>query len=242
MKEVMTLKEVAQYLQLAEKSVLRMAQAGKIPAAKIASQWRFLRTLVNDWLASQMELAPAEMTQPARQEPYASLDELLDGELTALSVRAGIKQEVLSQLVEPLERSGRLPKAGPFLNSLVNREQLASTAVGGGVAIPHPRTPVRGLFREPAIVVGICKEGAEFASVDGRPVHVFFLICATSEEEHLRLMAQLSYLLRKPGIVTRLRECASGRAVVEMVVGAQSEEAECCGRSIRGGRIRRPQA
>jgi len=66
MKEVMTLKEVAEYLQLAEKSVLRMAQAGKIPAAKIASQWRFLRALVNDWLASQMELAPAEMTQPGR--------------------------------------------------------------------------------------------------------------------------------------------------------------------------------
>jgi len=143
-----------------------------------------------------------------------------------LSVRAGTKREVLSQLVEPLERSGRLPKAGPFLNSLVNRERLASTAVGGGVALPHPRTPVRGLFREPAIAMGISREGVDFASVDGKPVHVFFLICATSEEEHLRLMAQLSYLIRRPGIVQRLRECTSGKEVVETILDAQSEEAE----------------
>ncbi|MFH0964293.1 MAG: helix-turn-helix domain-containing protein, partial [Planctomycetota bacterium] len=93
--EVMTLREVADYLQLAEKSVLRMAQAGRIPAAKVASQWRFMRSIIKDWLASQMEFLPSAEHAPAHPlaapEALPPLSRLLRSDLMALAVPPGTK-------------------------------------------------------------------------------------------------------------------------------------------------------
>ena len=217
--EVMTLREVADYLQLADKSVLRMAQDGRIPAAKIASQWRFLRTLVNDWLASQMALPPAARRpgNAAPPQPLPSLSDLMQTRLMDITVRQGTKKEVLARLVEPLQRSDFLRDPKPFLNSLVRREMLASTAVAPAVAFPHPRTPIRGLFQQPAIAFGRCPEGTDFNSLDGNPVHLFFLICASSEEVHLRLMAQLSYLVRRNDIIDQLKSVGSVDDVTRII-------------------------
>ena len=55
---IMTLGEMAEYLKIARRSLLKMAQHGDIPATKVASQWRFMRTLVDDWLMSQMKTIP----------------------------------------------------------------------------------------------------------------------------------------------------------------------------------------
>ena len=66
MKEVMTLEEVAEYLQVSQKSILRMAQSGKIPAAKVASQWRFMRSVVDDWLMAQMEIPSVRSSASVR--------------------------------------------------------------------------------------------------------------------------------------------------------------------------------
>ena len=99
-REVMTLEEVAEYLQVSEKSVLRMAQSGKIPAAKVASQWRFMRSVVDDWLMAQMEI-PSVRSAPARKEPpkLPPLTELMPASAMNLEVTPGTKDEVLKQLV-----------------------------------------------------------------------------------------------------------------------------------------------
>jgi len=221
----MTVREVAAYLQVDEKSVQGMVERGEMPAANVDGQWRFMKFLVDDWLASRTAMpaekrsaAPAE-GEGAADEEERSLSAMFDSEVMNLSVRPGSKREVLAQLVEPLQRSGRLPEPGPFLNSLVNRERLGSTAASGGAAIPHPRTVAKGLFAKPVIALGLCREGTGFGASDEKPVHVFFVICASNEKTHLRLMAQLSGLLRRPGIVERLCECGDGGGVIEVIRG-----------------------
>jgi excisionase family DNA binding protein len=57
-KKIMTLAEMADYLKVAKRSLLRMAQRGDIPATKVASQWRFMRTVVDDWLITRMKALP----------------------------------------------------------------------------------------------------------------------------------------------------------------------------------------
>ena len=222
-KGVMTVKEVAEYLQLDEKSVQGMVERGEMPAANVDGQWRFMKLLIDDWLASRT-VTPAEKRSaaPAQEEAAAdaedrSLSAMFDPQVMNLSVRPGNKREVLTQLVEPLQRSGRLPEPGPFLNSLVNRERLASTAVSGGAAIPHPRAAAKGLFAKPVIALGLCREGTDFGASDEKPVYVFFVICASDEKTHLRLMAQLSGLLQRPGIVERLRACGDGGEVIDVI-------------------------
>lgn len=225
--EIMTLQEVAVYLQLAEKTVLRMAQRGKIPAAKIASQWRFMRSVIRDWLAGQMQMMPPSQRSVPPGTGRMPLDpaEMIRPELMNLHLTPGPKESILRQIVKPLRDSGFAKDTGGLLAGLIERERMMTTAVGHGLAIPHPRKPIERLFREPAIAFGLCPEGTNFGAVDDRLVHLFFLICATREEVHLQLMASVSWLTRREGLPARLKQVSSAQEVLEIVSAGESAEA-----------------
>ena len=217
--EIMTLSQAAEYLQLAEKTVLRMAQRGKIPAAKIASQWRFLRPVIRDWLAAQMQVMPkSRRKKPAgRESALLPLREIIRPDLVALNITPGPKEVVLRQLVEPLTRSGFIADGTALLQGLLEREEMMTTAIGHKVALPHPRNPLARVFPEPAVVVGICPQGTDFAAVDDQFVHVFFLICATRDEVHLRLMATLGSLLHDTSLIKALQSASDTRDIIALL-------------------------
>src|SRR3989339_1377334 len=134
----MTLAEVAEYLHRADRTVRRMAQKSEIPAAKIASQWRFIRSVVRDWVAAKMQTLPAEQLSLASTHNLLTLGEVVREDLVNIDITAGPKQAVLKQLVEPLTNSGIIADTGVLLESLIERERLMTTAVGHGIAIPCP--------------------------------------------------------------------------------------------------------
>jgi len=222
--EVMTAAEVAEYLQLAEKTVLRMAQSGKIPAAKVASQWRFMRPVVRDWLAAQMQMTPSEATDEtlAPSRGMLSPTEVIRPDLMSLNITPGPKEQVLGQLVAPLAQTGFAADPPRLLRGLIERERMMTTAVGGGIALPHPRRPIPGMFPEPALAVGICRPGCEFGAIDDRLVHVFFLICATRDEIHLQLMATVTWLSRQEGIIDKLRGATTTHEAIAIINEGQS--------------------
>jgi excisionase family DNA binding protein len=217
--EIMTLAEVAEYLQLAERTVLRMAQRGDIPAAKVASQWRFMRSLVREWLVGQMQSFPAHAVGSTGdlKDPLLPLREILHPELMSFDLEPGPKESMLRQLLAPLLKTGFAKDTNLLLGGLLDRERMMTTAVGHGVAIPHPRRLMSGMFPEPAVALGICPKGTDFAAIDDQLVHIFFLICATREEIHLRLMANLSLMTRREGMIAELRNTTSPQEVVALV-------------------------
>jgi len=220
----MTVTQVAQYLQLAEKTVVRMAQRGEIPAAKVASQWRFIRSLVREWLVAQMQTLPAGRLDEVAGEGEAllAMPELIRPELMSLDIKPGPKEAVLRQLVAPLVQTGFAADPSRLLTSLLERERMMTTAVGHGVALPHPRKPIAGMFPEPAIALGICQTGTDFDAIDDQLVSVFFLICATRDEIHLQLMAKLSWLARRD-LPAKLRAVREVNEACELIAQAASE-------------------
>jgi PTS system nitrogen regulatory IIA component len=219
MDEILTVKEMAQFLKMNERTVLKMAQAGAIPAAKIGGQWRFKRELVDRWLDDKMGAAtgePARETQPSAGAA-TSLAAMLDERLVTLDIAGSTKRDVLNQLVQLLVSSGHLELPDVFLQKLLDREQLMTTGLGGGVAFPHPREPQRDLFDRPKVVVGISTGGVDYAALDGRPVHVFFLICAPDDGTHLWTMARLSHIFRGADAVAQLLRAQSPADVVELL-------------------------
>ncbi len=217
--EVMTVMEVSHYLKLAEKTVLRMVQRGEIPAAKVASQWRFLRPVVRDWLAGQMQTLPeVKLDSMANLQPKTlPLHEVVRPELITLKVSPGAKEQVLRQLVEPLKKTGFAANPSLLLDNLLERERMMTTAVGHGIAIPHPRKPLKAMFSEPAIALGICKKGVDFEAIDDQRVHLFFLICATREAIHLELMAKVAWFSRSPERMRALMATSSKKKVESLL-------------------------
>ena len=217
--EVMTLPEVADYLQLAERTVLRMSQRGEIPAAKIASQWRFMRSVIQDWLAAKVQVMPTSKIRSVVQknDTFLPLQEVIRPELMNLNILPGPKEKVLKQLVEPLQKTAFIQDSATLLQSLIERERMMTTAVGHGIAMPHPRKPIQAMFPEPAIAVGICPQGTNFEAVDDQLVHLFFLICATREEIHLQLMAKISWLARQNDVVAKLKQASSPQDAMVLI-------------------------
>ena len=215
--QVLTLAQVAEHLQLAERTVLKMAQRGEIPAAKIASQWRFVRAIIDDWLVTRM-------SSPAGREPEPAagpldLSVVLRPEFVLLQLRPEPRDGVLKQLINPLVSSGYIRDGGLLLRVLIEREELMSTCIGFGVAIPHPRTPLNGLFPAPAVAVGRCPGGVDFGAPDGRPTDVFFLVCATDLSVHLRLMSKVARFASREDLMARLRKATHVKEVTDALEG-----------------------
>ena len=223
--EVMTLAEVAVYLKLAEKTVLRMVHKGQIPCAKVASQWRFLRPMIDDWLTAKMQVVPKnDLARLIESSPdVVPLSRLLTDELTLLDVKPGTKEQVLRQLIQPLIRTRIIDQEQPFLVKLIERERIVSTAVGRGVAIPHLRNPRENPGGGPVLVVGICRRGTDFDSLDGKKTQVFFLLCTDSEVVHLRVLAKVNRIAGREATLQQLTRAETVEEVLRVLIRADQE-------------------
>ncbi len=218
-KDVLTLSEVAVYLKLAEKTVLRMAHRGQIPCAKVGSQWRFFRSVIDDWLLAQMKgAARSELSRLIESSPnIVPLSRLMREEFILLDVRPGPKREVLRQLVEPLARAGIIKNGEEFLDRLMERENIAATTMGHGAAIPHLRNP-RENPGGPVLAIGVCREGTDFQAPDGEKTHLIFLLVAENDVVHLRVLAKLGRMLRQGELIARMRRAASRSELMGLVI------------------------
>jgi len=201
--EVMTIKEVADYLKMNERTIYKLVQSGKMPAAKIASQWRLKKDLINEWLEYHMKHLDEEDLAGLDQNEKAEVlhvAPLISEKNFTLTLHSGSKSQVLKELVDLLVESGKISDGENLLHAVIERERLCSTAIADEVAMPHPRQAIKKISRKPLLAVGISKGGIDFESEDDKPTHLFFLICAPREDLHLKVMARLSRLLREPKI------------------------------------------
>ena len=113
------------------------------------------------------------------------------------------RDEVLGELVQHIPEIADQPEAQQrLLRALQEREQLHTTAIGDGIALPHARNALVGLVEQPVIVFGRHDQGLQYGAVDGQPAKLFFLLVAPNVTQHLQILARISRLLRDP----RLRQ------------------------------------
>jgi PTS system nitrogen regulatory IIA component len=223
--EIMTVAEVAAYLKLSEKTIIAMANKNEIPAAKIASQWRFRRRIIDDWLAARMKVLP--QTDLARLVESGSdilpISRIAAEDFIIMDLRPGSKEEVLRQMVRPMVRIGIVSSEEAMVEKLMTREMMTSTALGRGVAIPHLRHPEENQAGQPDLIVGICREGTDFGSIDHQKTHLFFLLCTDSEVVHIRIMSKLASIFRQEDVVTRLIHSKTKEEVMSLLIEADQK-------------------
>jgi mannitol/fructose-specific phosphotransferase system IIA component (Ntr-type) len=126
-----------------------------------------------------------------------AINELLSSATVVLDLRAKNRDEVLLELVSRVpEIAGQPELQQKLFRALQEREQLHSTGIGDGIALPHARNALVGLVEKPAIVFGRHTAGVPFGAIDGQPSRLFFLLVAPTVTEHLAMLARISRLLR----------------------------------------------
>jgi Phosphotransferase system mannitol/fructose-specific IIA domain (Ntr-type) len=119
------------------------------------------------------------------------IEKLLREDHVILDLKAKDKEGVLREMVSVL----KLPKDKEDLlvSSLMQREKLGSTGIGKGIAIPHCRSVVVDNI---TLIVGISKEGVDFNALDGKPVHLFFMLVATPMDPSMQYLTALGNIAR----------------------------------------------
>ena len=135
------------------------------------------------------------------------LKEFFSPDAISLSLRGGSKDDVLAEMVGLLRTDER--SAGTLLRILQRRENLGSTGVGRGIAIPHGRSLVVSRLR---LAFGRKPDGIDFQAIDSKPVFSFFLIVAPPLEisnQYLPVLGKIAQFAKEPDVPDRLRSMSS---------------------------------
>jgi nitrogen PTS system EIIA component len=133
-------------------------------------------------------------------------------ELIFADLPAVDSQGVLAALADKVAAAGLVEDAGSLYRALAEREQLGSTGLGGGVAIPHSK--LKGL-EHGVVALGLARPGIDFGAPDGKPVSVFFLVLSpdSNPAEHLQTLARVSRWIRDDKHLETLLGLTSSEAI-----------------------------
>jgi fructose PTS system EIIBC or EIIC component len=122
-----------------------------------------------------------------------NLTEVLDEKSISLSLDARNMDEVIDRMVDLLAATGVVTNRETVIHDIKKREEVMSTGIGGGIAIPHAQS--KGASRL-AVALGRTRQEIDFNSLDGRPVQLFFLVIGPEERGgYIRVLARISRLL-----------------------------------------------
>ncbi|MCG2710750.1 MAG: PTS sugar transporter subunit IIA [Candidatus Omnitrophica bacterium] len=218
---IMTTKELAKYLKLNEKTIIKMAQQKEIPGVKVGNQWRFHRSVIDAYLKQNLAgVSDKDMNRVNyRQESNIFLSRLICPRAIDLGAEIADKNAVLSRLVELAYKAEITKAPDKLLEELKKREEMLSTAVGNLTALPHPRHPGTELFSQEGIVIIRTNKALEFNAPDKKAVRLFIMICALDEARHLQILAAVAKFLQHQSAVEALMSVNNADDLMRYLLG-----------------------
>jgi nitrogen PTS system EIIA component len=218
----LSVRDTARILSVSEKTIYRWIKQQTIPAYRVKDQYRFNRAEILEWATSRRLNVSSEIfAEPeAAGLPLPSLAEALEAGGVHYRVCGFDKETALREVVQLLRLPGEVDREF-LLRVLLAREELASTAVGDGVAIPHVRNPVVLHIDRPSISLCFLDQPIEYGALDGEPVHTLFTIISPTTRAHLHLLAKLSFVLKDAELRQAIQGQGSRPALLALVRRAE---------------------
>ena len=149
------------------------------------------------------------------------LSQLLSTGRVKIPLVSTSKEEILEELVELAAQTALVGDAAEVLRSVREREEVLSTGIGSGVAIPHGKAAG---VDEIVLVAGVQPAGVDFEALDGQPVTLFFLLIGpeAAAGQHVKALSRISRLLRRESFRARLNEARSAEEFHAIIAEAES--------------------
>ena len=186
--DILTLEEVARYLRISERTVYDCAQKGEIPAGKIRTAWRFKKSEIDKWVNER--LTSNKLNPQISQINAASIL----SQHRIIFLNHSKKRDALLALAENLAAAPQIKNSHELSAEILKRDELMSTAIGCGIAIPHVRL---SSVTDLVVSVGISHVDIEdFYPLDDDPVRLVFMIAA-AQNQHAYYLQTLSWFSTK---------------------------------------------
>lgn len=141
--------------------------------------------------------------------------DLITTNVVRVPLKSKTKTEVIRELVDVLDKAGKISDTESVFRAVIARENMGSTGLEKGIAVPHAKTEkVKSL----TLAIGIAPEGIDFDALDGEPSKLFFLLLAQPNQSgpHIEALAEIARITRSQSFCRLLVNAATAEEVVEL--------------------------
>ncbi|AIG43374.1 TPA: PTS sugar transporter subunit IIA [Streptococcus suis] len=151
------------------------------------------------------------------------IQDVLRKDVMLLDLQATSKEAVIDEMIASLVDKGYVTDFDVFKTGIMNREAQTTTGLGDGIAMPHAKNAA---VKEATVLFAKSNKGIDYASLDGQPTDLFFMIAAPegANDTHLAALAELSKYLMKPGFADKLRGVSSPEEVISVFDAAEAAD------------------
>jgi PTS system nitrogen regulatory IIA component len=209
--EILTIDEVAKYLRVSDRTVYDWAQKGEIPSGKIGTVWRFKKAEIEQWVNNRLSAHKTGASTGAIQVESI----LVPSRILFLNYES--KRDALVALSENLADAPQIKNRQELEVEILRREELMSTAIGRGIAIPHVRL---ASVTDLVVSVGISRTDIQdFQPLDDEPVRLLFMIAAAYNQHayYLQTLSFFSARLKNKDLRTALLNAQTEAEAYELL-------------------------
>ena len=211
--DILTIEEVASYLRVSDRTVYDWAQKGEIPAGKIGTVWRFKKSEVEKWVNERLSSGPSskKLVEEVQIKNILSPDRVV-------FINQSSKRDALVELSNVLASAPQVKNGSELLSEILKREELMSTGIGRGIAIPHVRL---SSVTDLVVAVGVCKSNIEdFQTIDDVPVNILIMIAAAYNQHsyYLKTLSHFSAKLKNTELRDAITKASTPREVYDLIV------------------------
>lgn len=209
--EIFTKEDVARYLRVPEKIVDEWVRNNEIPFFGINNEARFRKSEIEKWVDEKFaEDNPPTLISGEYIKAMLSRDRIL-------FLQCSDKKTVLNMLADNLSRAPQVKNKEELVNGILRREDLMSTAIGKGIAIPHIRL---NSITDLVVSIGICKNDVSgFVALDDKPVRLLIMIAAAYNQHayYLQTLSYFSKRLKKDTLRNELLNASNANDVIRIL-------------------------
>ena len=210
--DILTIEEVAKYLRVSDRTVYDWAQKGEIPAGKIGTVWRFKKSEVEKWVNERL----SSSSNTKKTDDAVQVKNILSPDRVVFITQSA-KRDALTELANVLANAPQVKRGDELLSEILKREELMSTAVGRGIAIPHVRL---SSVTDLVMAVGVCRTPiSDFQTVDDKPVNLLIMIAAAYNQHtyYLQTISYFSAKLKSQELRDAISNAATEKEVYELL-------------------------
>ncbi|MCG6551310.1 MAG: PTS sugar transporter subunit IIA [Candidatus Magnetominusculus sp. LBB02] len=218
------MKDIASLLNISEKTVYRMIQNDTIPCFRVSGQWRFDRNEITSWLEDNRSFSKkVTMTEASvEDEEVISISEFIQRGGIYYDIPAGPKKSVILNCLNRIRTRFPNLKTKELLSLIMERENLCPTAVGHGIAVPHPNA-FESFTHDSYIALCHLQQPIPFDALDKEDVNTLFFIFPKSERRFLRIQSVLLRLLKDDDVLSIVKQVSPHDIITNILSRKEAE-------------------
>lgn len=220
----LTFRDIEKAFEIEEKTLYQWLNTQGMPAVKANDQYYFNSVEVLEWaLKKKIHLTPGalKLCEKTRLGQDIITPALMRGGVY-FKIEGTKREDIFEKALNFLPLPNHIQRA-PLKEMLLSREQVGTTCIGGGIAIPHVKHPVVLAGMEPVVGLFILEHSIDFAAPDGEGVHTLFVILSSSFKGHLSLLSRLAFCLQEEGVKLALDRRSNREEILAAFQVAESK-------------------